>query len=83
MDKVLASTIRANLKSAHTQDEKINALVLSLIAVVDSQLQSEQKVDLMWEERGRVRWLGSLVWGLATGGGFAVAVKAMKMAGAL
>lgn len=83
MDKVLADTLTANLKSAHTPQEQLNALILAMIAVVDCQLKTAGKVGTMWEDRGRVAWIGRAVYGLATGGGLAFAIKLMKTTGVL
>lgn len=83
MDKVLADTLTANLKAAHTPDEKQSALVLAMIAVVDCQLKTASRVNQMWDERSRIAWVGRAVYGLATGGGFAVIVKVMKTMGVL
>ena len=35
MDQVLAGTLTANLKSAHTAEERTNALTLAMVAKVD------------------------------------------------
>ena len=51
MDKVLADTLKANLKSATTQEAKLDALVLAMIAVVDCQLKIAQKVNGVIEAR--------------------------------
>lgn len=83
MDKVLADTLRANLKSARTPDERMNALIIALIAVVDSLLQAENKIDTMWNERSRYYWAGRVVFGLVASGGFALMVKLMKVTGVL
>lgn len=83
MDKVLADTLRANLKSARTPDERMNALIIAMIAVVDSQLQAESKIDTMWGERSRYYWAGRVVFGLVASGGFAMLVKLMKVTGVL
>lgn len=83
MDQVLADTLTANLKAAHTPDEKQNALILAMIAVVDCQLKTASRVKTMWEERGRFAWAGRVVWGFVSGGTFAMIVKAMKVMGVL
>lgn len=83
MDQVLADTLTANLKAAHTPDEKQNALVLAMIAVVDCQLKTASRVKTMWEERGRAMWLGRVVWGFSAAGGFVAMVKLMKVMGVL
>ena len=53
MDDVLADTLNANLKSATTQDGKLDALVLAMIAVVDCQLKTAHKVNTVMDERKR------------------------------
>ena len=53
MDSVLADTLKANLKNATTQDGKLDALVLAMIAVVDCQLKTADRVKSIVEERER------------------------------
>ena len=53
MDSVLADTLKANLKGATTQEAKLDALVLSMIAVVDCQLKTAERVKSVVEERER------------------------------
>ena len=53
MDSVLADTLKANLKNAATEDAKLDALVLSMIAVVDCQLKTAERVKSVIEERER------------------------------
>lgn len=53
MDSVLADTLKANLKNAATEDAKLDALVLSMIAVVDCQLKTAKSVKSVIEERER------------------------------
>ena len=53
MDSVLADTLKANLKNAATEDAKLDALVLAMIAVVDCQLKTAERVKAIVEERGR------------------------------
>ena len=55
MDNVLADTLKANLKAATTQDGKLDALVLAMIAVVDCQLKTADRVKSIIEERERER----------------------------
>lgn len=83
MDKVLANTLTANLKAASTPEAKMEALRLSMIALVECQLKTSQRVKTMWEERGRAMWLGRVVWGFAAAGGFVALVKLMKVLGVL
>lgn len=83
MDQVLANTLTANLKAANTPEAKMEALRLSMIALVECQLKTSQRVKTMWEERGRALWLGRVVWGFSAAGGFVVLVKVMKVLGVL
>lgn len=53
MDNVLADTLKANLKAATTADAKLDALVLAMIAVVDCQLKTAERVKAIVEERER------------------------------
>ena len=53
MDSVLADTLKANLKNATTEDAKLDALVLAMIAVVDCQLKTADRVKSIVEERER------------------------------
>ena len=53
MDNVLADTLKANLKNAATADAKLDALVLAMIAVVDCQLKTADRVKSIVEERER------------------------------
>lgn len=53
MDGVLADTLKANLKNAATAEAKLDALVLSMIAVVDCQLKTADRVKTIVEERER------------------------------
>ena len=53
MDSVLADTLKANLRNAATEEAKLDALVLSMIAVVDCQLKTAERVKTVIEERER------------------------------
>lgn len=53
MDNVLADTLKANLRNAATEDAKLDALVLAMIAVVDCQLKTAERVRSIIEERER------------------------------
>lgn len=55
MNNVLADTLKANLKNAATEDAKLDALVLAMIAVVDCQLKTAERVKSVVEERERVK----------------------------
>ena len=81
MDKVLADTLTANLKSAKTQDERNNAFTLAMIAMVDCQCKTAGRVKELHEDRERRIWLGRLVSGFAAAGGFTLLVKALKVWG--
>lgn len=90
MDRVLADTLISNLKTAKTEDELRHAIVLALIAIVDCQLKTAERVKLLVSETERrqsridgARWMLRLLLGIGTGGGFAVAVKIMKATGVL
>lgn len=83
MDKVLADTLTANLKSASTEEETRKALTLAMIAVVDCQLKTSDRVKELHTARERALWLGRGLWGFAAGGGFVVLVKALKVVGML
>ena len=83
MDQVLADTLTANLKSAKSQDDRLNALVLGVIAMIDCQRKTADRVKEMYVARDRVAWLVRMVQGFAAGGGFAVIVKLMKVWGML
>ena len=83
MDQVLADTLTANLKSAKTQDDRLNALVLGVIAMIDCQRKTADRVKDLHTARDRVLWLGRAVQGFAAAGGFAAIVKLMKAWGML
>ena len=61
MDKVLSDTLKANLKAARTPEERDNALTLAMIAVVDCQYKTSERVK-------RLSWR-VLSLALGTGGG--------------
>lgn len=44
MDRVLSDTLKANLKKADTVESKLDAIILSMIAVVDCQFRTAQRV---------------------------------------
>lgn len=83
MDQVLADTLTANLKAAHTDADRMNALTLAMIAIVDCQRKTADRVKELHAARDRVLWLGRAVQGFAAAGGFAVIVKLMKLWGVL
>lgn len=50
MDSVLRDTLTANLKAAKTPEERDNALTLALIAMIDCQHKTAQRVKaLTWK----------------------------------
>ena len=79
MDQVLADTLTANLKSAKSDEELHKALTLAMIAMVDCQCKTANRVKELHGARDRVLWLGRVVQGFAAAGGFAVLVKALKL----
>ncbi len=83
MDQVLADTLTANLKAAKTDEERMSALTLAMIAIVDCQRKIADRVKDLHAARERVLWLGRIVQGFAAAGGFALIVKLMKLWGAL
>lgn len=83
MDKVLADTLTANLKSAKTDQELHSALTLAMIAMVDCQMKTAERVKELHAARDRVLWIGRAVQGFAAAGGFALIVKLMKACGVL
>lgn len=83
MDQVLADTLTANLKAARTPESKMDAVILALIALVDCQLKTAQRVKTMWDDRGKVAWGIKIFNVVATSGGFAAIVKIMKVMGVL
>jgi hypothetical protein len=83
MDQVLADTLTANLKSAHTAEERTNALTLAMIALVDCQRKTADRVKELHASREKVAWLIRVVQGFAAAGGFAAIVKLMKVWGML
>ncbi len=83
MDQVLADTLTANLKAAKTDEERMSALTLAMIAIVDCQRKTADRVKDLHAARERVLWLGRIVQGFAAAGGFALIVMLMKRWGAL
>ena len=83
MDQVLADTLTANLKAAKTDEERMSALTLAMIAIVDCQRKTADRVKDLHAARERVLWLGRIVQGFVAAGGFALIVKLMKLWGAL
>lgn len=53
MDSVLADTLKANLKNAETEEAKLDAVILAMIAVVDCQLKTADRVKTVIDERER------------------------------
>ena len=83
MDQVLADTLTANLKSAKTDSERTGALTLAMIAMVDCQRKTADRVKDLHASRDRVLWLGRIVQGFAEAGGFAGILFLLKHMGVL
>jgi len=83
MDQVLADTLTANLKSAKTTEEQTSALTLAMIAMVDCQRKTADRVKDLHAARDKVLWVGRAIWGTFAGGGFAILAKVLKAIGAL
>lgn len=83
MDQVLADTLTANLKSAKTDSERTGALTLAMIAMVDCQRKTADRVKELHASRERVAWIIRAVQGFAAAGGFAALLKLMKVWGML
>lgn len=90
MDKVLADTLIANLKAAKTPDEVRQAQMLALIAMVDCQLKTADRVKELLSARADassrravVVWVSRALWAFGSGGGFVVVAKLAKIAGVL
>lgn len=47
MDKVLVDTLKADLKSAKTDEETRHAMTLSMIAMLDCQFRTGQRMKLV------------------------------------
>lgn len=70
MDAVLADTLKANLKSAKTPEAKSDALTLAMIAMVDCQRKTAERVkSLRWKV---------ICLALGTGGGVGAVVSNFK-----
>lgn len=83
MDQVLADTLTANLKVAKTTDDKLGALTLATIAMVDCQRKTADRVKELHAAKDKVLWIGRAIWGTFAGGGFAILAKVLKAIGAL
>lgn len=83
MDQVLADTLTANLKVAKTTDDKLGALTLATIAMVDCQRKTADRVKELHAAKDKVLWIGRAIWGTFAGGGFAILAKLLKAVGAL
>ena len=83
MDQVLADTLTANLKVAKTTDDKLGALTLATIAMVDCQRKTADRVKELHAAKDKVLWIGRAIWGTFAGGGFAILAKLSKAVGAL
>ena len=83
MDQVLADTLTANLKAAKTPEAQTGALTLAMIAMVDCQRKTADRVKDLHAAKDRVLWIGRFIWGVAAGGGFTVLVKVLKVLGVM
>lgn len=81
MDQVLKDTLTANLKAAKTADAKLDALVLSEIAVIDCQHKTSNRVKELVEDRGKRKYLGQVIQGGVASGGFILLAKILKSIG--
>lgn len=90
MDKVLADTLKANLKSATTPELRQQAQTLAMIAVVDCQFKTSERVKKLVEDKeaeknrkiGAKIAVASIV-GLASVVGPVIAIKICKVVGVL
>lgn len=90
MDKVLADTLKANLKSAATSEARQQAQTLAMIAVVDCQFKTSERVKKLVEDKeaeknrkiGAKIAVASIV-GLASVVGPVIAIKICKVVGVL
>lgn len=90
MDKVLADTLKANLKSATTPESRQQAQTLAMIAVVDCQFKTSERVKKLVEDKeaetnrkiGAKIAVASIV-GLASVVGPVIAIKICKVVGVL
>ena len=90
MDQVLADTLKANLKSAATPEARQQAQTLAMIAVVDCQFKTSERVKKLAAEKDAdrsfwngARWVGGLIQLFITSGGAIIAIKICKVAGIL
>ena len=81
MDQVLKDTLTANLKAAKTAEAKLDALVLSNIAVIDCQYKTGSRVKELVEERGQRKWFAAIIHYGITSGGFVAILKICKALG--
>ena len=65
MDKVLVDTLKADLKSAKTDEETRQAMTLSMIAMIDCQFRTGQRMKLV--EKLMYAICAALVAGLCGG----------------
>lgn len=83
MDQVLADTLTANLKAAKTPEAQTGALTLAMIAMVDCQRKTADRVKDLHATKDRFLWAGRVVGGFAAGGGFAIFAKLLKALGVM
>ena len=75
MDSVLADTLKANLKAAKTADAKQEAITLAIIAMVDCQRKTAERVKaLSWKV---------IALALGTGGGLGAFASNFKQIAAI
>lgn len=90
MDQVLADTLKANLKSAETPEAITQAQTLAMIAVVDCQFRTSERVKALIAEKEKdksfwsgAKWAAGLVQLFITSGGAIIAIKVCKVVGIL
>lgn len=90
MDKVLADTLVANLKSAKTPDDLAHAQTLALIAIVDCQCKTAERVKALVADQERrstqvdvVAWIFRAVASFFAAGGLGIVALIARKVGAL
>ncbi|MBR0196918.1 MAG: hypothetical protein IJQ34_02180 [Kiritimatiellae bacterium] len=81
MDSVLKKTLTDNLMAAKNAEAKLDALVLSEIAVIDCQYKTSSRVKELVEDKGKRKYLGQIIQGGVASGGFVILVKILKAMG--
>ena len=67
----------------YSVDPETGALTLAMIAMVDCQRKTADRVKDLHAAKDRVLWIGRFIWGVAAGGGFALLAKVLKVLGVL